>query len=101
MDVFIKSLFIAQHNLHKLERTNQNTDYIHTHKLQTYMQITRCCLVAKPCLTPGSSIHGIFQARILQTNLPITCTRNIYVYTHSEKTNNEHLASSILAHEDL
>ena len=98
MDVFIKSVFIAQHNLHKLERTNQNTDYIHTHKLQTYMQVTCYCLVAKSCLTPGSSIHGIFQARILQTNLHITGTRNIYVYTHSEKTNHEPLANSILAH---
>ena len=49
--------------------------YLHFNLLLFYLCRCCCCLVAKSCLTlwdlmdcslPGSSLHGIFQARILQ-----------------------------------
>ena len=72
--VFIPSLFSYHHNVFLIfKRPNRFCCLCHNlmgdfQKCRISLKVTQLCLTCDPmdCSPPGSSVHGIFQARILE-----------------------------------
>ena len=51
-------------------------------KVKSESEVTQSCLTLsdpRDCSPPGSSVHGIFQARVLEWGAPSPCLFNLYV----------------------